>query len=91
MTIKLTIAQGDEVKVHAAGCADLSKAPTKRAAYNGIWTQEFDDGTTERDVWVDYNQDFLEEGGAEAAWPLVFLPCCANAGLVANSDRTWEV
>ena len=89
MTLSLTFAQGHDIKVHAAGCADLSKAPTKRAAYNGVHTQRFPDGTSERDVWIDFNIDFLEEGGAESAWPLIFLPCCAKAGLVANDDRTW--
>jgi hypothetical protein len=89
MTISLAFANGHDIKVHAATCADLKKAPTKRAAYNGIHTQDFADGTDERDVWEDFNIDFLEEGGADAAYPLVFLPCCAAAGLVANDDRTW--
>lgn len=88
--IKLAFANGNDIKVHAAGCADLSKAPTKSAAYNGIHTQTFDAGTDERDVWVDFNEDFLNEGGADAAWPLEFLPCCHAAGLAKNSDRTWE-
>lgn len=88
--VALAIATGQEVKVHAATCADLKKAPTKRAAYNGIHTQTFPAGTTERDVWIDYNEDFLYEGGADSAWPLVFLPCCATAGLVADADRTWN-
>lgn len=90
MSIKLTIAQGDQVKVHATGCADLSKAPTKRAAYNGIFEFNQPDGSSERDAWIDYNQDFLAEGGADAAWPLVFLPCCAAAGLLPDANRTWE-
>lgn len=89
MTPSLTFAQGDDIKVHAAGCADLSKAPTKRAAYNGFHSVQFPEGTTERDVWIDFNEDFLYEGGADAAWPLVFLPCCAKTGLVPNADRTW--
>ena len=98
MTLSLTFAQGHDIKVHAAGCADLSKAPTRRAAYNGVHTQQFPDGTTERDVWIDFNEDFLYEAAemypdqdpALAAWPLIFLPCCAKAGLVANADRTWS-
>ena len=90
MSIKLTIAVGDETKVHAAGCADLRKTPTIRAAYNGMHTQSFPEGTDERDVWIDYNEDFLYEGGADAAWPLTFLPCCHEAGLVKNADRSWD-
>jgi hypothetical protein len=87
--VNLAIAVGDLTKVHAADCADLKKAPAKRAAYNGIHTQSFPAGTDERDVWLDYNDDFLAEGGAEAAWPLTFLPCCAGAGLAPNADRTY--
>lgn len=87
--IKLAFANGQDIKVHAAGCADLKKAVTKREAFNGIHTQTFPAGTDERDVWVDFNEDFLE-GGPEAAWPLEFLPCCHGAGLAKNADRTWE-
>lgn len=87
--IKLAYANGQEIKVHAASCADLKKAATKREAHNGIHTQEFPAGTDEREVWADFNDDFLEEGGADAAYPLVFLPCCHEAGLVKNADRTW--
>lgn len=95
MGIKLAFANGNEIKVHAADCADLKKAPTRCAAYNGIHTQGFADGTTERDVWIDFNIDFLEEGlemgdeTAANAWPLEFLPCCHKAGLIANPDRTY--
>lgn len=88
--IKLAFANGQDIKVHAATCADLKKAATKRAAHNGIHTQEFPAGTDERDVWVDFNDDFLGEGGAAAAWPLEFLPCCHEAGLAKNADRTWD-
>lgn len=88
--VELAFANGQDIKVHAAGCADLNKAATKREAYNGIYTQTFPVGTTERDVWIDFNEDFLAEGGADAAWPMEFLPCCKPAGLVADSDRTWD-
>ncbi|QIG58119.1 hypothetical protein SEA_ZEPP_31 [Microbacterium phage Zepp] len=87
--IKLAFANGQDIKVHAADCADLKKAATKRAAHNGIHTQTFPAGTDERDVWIDFNDDFLNEGGADAAWPLEFLPCCHGAGLAKNADRTW--
>lgn len=89
MTIKIAYATGADIKVHAADCADLKKAATKRAAYNGVHVQAFADGTTERDVWIDFNEDFLNEGGADAAWPLEFMPCCARTGLVPDADRTW--
>lgn len=88
--INLAFAQGHEVLVHAADCADLKKAATKAAAYNGTHTQKFPAGTDERDVWVDFNYDFLEEGGADAAWPIRFLPCAHAAGLGRNEDRTWD-
>lgn len=89
LPIKLAYANGREIKVHAAGCADLKKATTKREAYNGIHTQTFPAGTDERDVWADFNEDFLYDG-PDGAWPLEFLPCCHAAGLAKNSDRTWE-
>ena len=89
MAIKLAYSIGQNVKVHAADCADLKKVATIREAFNGIHTQTFDDGTTERDVWIDFNEDLLYEGGADSAWPLTFMPCCARTGLVPNSDRSW--
>jgi len=88
--VVLAFANGTDIKVHAAGCADLKKAATKREAHNGIHEQTFPIGTDERDVWIDFNEDFLNEGGADAAYPLEFLPCCKPAGLVSNPDRTWE-
>lgn len=88
--IKLTFATGEDTKVHAATCADLKKAATKRAAHNGFHTLTFPAGTDERAVWLDHNDDFLSEGGAEAAWELTFLPCCHEAGLIKNPDRTWS-
>lgn len=89
-SFKLAFANGNDIKVHGAGCADLKKAATKRAAQNGIHTQTFPAGTDERDVWVDFNEDFLNEGGADNAYPLEFLPCCYAAGLAKNADRTWS-
>lgn len=88
MGIKLTFANGNDVKVHAAGCANLRAPRTRREAYNGFHTIDFPAGTDERDVWI--NEDFLYEGGADAAWPLEFLPCCHEAGLVKNADRSWN-
>jgi len=89
-SIKLAFANGNDIKVHAAGCADLKKAATKRQAHNGIHTSTFPAGTDERDVWVDFNEDFLNEGGADNAYPLEFLPCCHAAGLAKNADRSWD-
>lgn len=88
--VKLSFCNGQAIKVHAAGCADLKKATTKHEAHNGIHTQTFPAGTDERQVWIDFNDDFLEESGADGAYPLEFLPCCHGAGLVKNADRTWE-
>lgn len=88
--VVLAFANGTDIKVHAAGCADLNKAATKREAHNGIHTQTFPIGTTERDVWIDFNEDFLAESGADGAYPLEFLPCCKPAGLIADADRSWD-
>jgi len=89
MAIELTFAQGDSIKVHAAGCADLKKIATRRDAYNGIYTMTFPDGIDEREVWIDFNEDFLYESGVDGAWPLEFLPCCKRTGLISNPDRSW--
>lgn len=71
------------VEVHSAACADVAKK---------LATHRFEDaGTAEvdttREAWVEYNIDFLDEGGAEAAWDIRFLPCC---GLKVDNDRSWK-
>lgn len=62
-----------DVMVHARGCRDIKRSETRQGiTTTGIQDVEFD---TKREAWLDYNEDFLEEGGPESAWPLTFYPC----------------
>lgn len=60
-----------DVAVHAAGCADVPKAIRGHDYFE-------DDFETRRDLWLDYNADFLAEGGEDAAWAIHFHPCCKS-------------
>jgi hypothetical protein len=60
-----------DVSVHRADCADVAKATKGHDWFN----DEFD---SKRDLWLDYNSDFLAEGGEDAAWPIHFYPCTAG-------------
>lgn len=55
-----------DVSVHSADCADVPKAIKGREWFN-------DEYETKRDLWLDYNSDFLAEGSG--AWPIHFYPC----------------
>lgn len=57
-----------DVSVHRDGCADVAKS----IKGHDYFREEFD---TKRDLWLDYNSDFLAEGGEDAAWPIHFYPC----------------
>lgn len=61
--------QGDyEVAVHRADCADVKKATRG----HDFFEEEFD---TKRELWLDYNADFITEDDEDAAWPIHFHPC----------------
>lgn len=60
-----------DVSVHRAGCADVPKAIKGHDHFLEEWDSK-------RDLWLDYNSDFLAEGGEEAAWPIHFYPCTAG-------------
>lgn len=57
-----------DVSVHRADCRDVAKAIKGRDHF-------FEEFETKRDLWLDYNSDFIAEGGEENAWPIHFLPC----------------
>lgn len=90
MSVSLTTCQGDTIEVHGKGCADIAKKTRLGKFYNGTDTIDFPDETDERAVWIDFNSDFLWEGGADNAWPMKFYPCTHAAGLKVNPDRTWS-
>lgn len=58
-----------DVAVHRADCADVAKAIKGHDHFD-------DEFETKRDLWLDYNSDFLAEGSG--AWPIHFHPCTAG-------------
>ena len=54
------------VSVHRADCKDVAKSVRGRDHFY----EEFD---TKRELWLDYNGDFLAEGSG--AWEIYFYPC----------------
>lgn len=66
VTINGMYAGDDDVAVHRADCKDVAKAIRGRDHF-------FEEFETKRELWLDYNGDFLEEGSG--AWPIRFLPC----------------
>ena len=57
-----------DVSVHRADCADVAKSIKGHDHF-------FEEWETKRDLWLDYNADFLAEGGPDSAWPIHFYPC----------------
>lgn len=71
-----------DTEAHATGCRDIARK---------LKTPFFDGGAvidaeTTREVWLDYNSDYLAEGGSEAAWGIDFKPCCK---LIVDDNRTY--
>lgn len=59
--------RGDyDVSVHSADCADVAKSIKGHDYFN-------DEFSSKRELWLDYNSDFLAEGSG--AWPMHFYPC----------------
>lgn len=71
-TMSVTVVNGNggndphDVMAHRAGCRDLAGLVHDHESF----TQEFG---SKREVWLDYNEDFLDEGSD--AWPIHFYPC----------------
>lgn len=55
-----------DVSVHAADCRDVPKAIRGHGYF-------VEDVPSKRELWLDYNSDFLAEGSG--AWPIHFYPC----------------
>lgn len=64
-----------DVMVHKAGCADIKKALKRDNFPHNSFEEEFE---SKRALWLDYNSDFLAEGGEESAWPIHFYACTAG-------------
>lgn len=62
-----------DVMVHLAGCRDIARTKKRQGPFwSGEWVEDFE---SKRDLWLDYNSDFIEEGGVENAWEIYFYPC----------------
>lgn len=85
MAKNITIVQDmrGNVEAHGTGCRDI----TRKTKEFGVEAFEAGDFETTREVWLDYNADFLAEAGPEAAYGIRFLPCCE---LVVDDDRTYQ-
>jgi hypothetical protein len=61
------------VEAHAKGCRDIARKGKRFLADSFDMT-----ATSERQVFLDYNADFIEEndGDEENTYPIHFLPCC---------------
>lgn len=55
-----------DVSVHKADCADVKKAIRGHDHF-------FEETETKRDLWLDYNSDFIGENSG--AWDIYFYPC----------------
>ncbi len=83
ITILNSLKTSASVEAHGAGCADIARKVRARS-HEVSYTFEFE---TTREVWLDYNLDFLEEGGPTSAWDIKFMPCC---GLKVDNDRSYD-
>ena len=83
ITILNSLKTSASVEAHREGCADIARKLRART-HEESYTAEFE---TTREVWLDYNLDFLDEGGPTSAWDIKFLPCC---GLKIDNDRTYN-
>lgn len=58
-------------EVHAPGCADI-----KKKVRQGFDLAGYAEVTTQREAFLDYNADFIDDGYTEEDfWQLKFFPC----------------
>lgn len=81
VTINGTYVNDYAVAVHRADCKDVKKSIRGRD-----WFES--EVETKRDHWMDYNADFFNESGEDAAWPMHFHAC--TAGLPDGGHFTKE-
>ena len=76
--MKVTVINGSggtdpyDVMVHKAGCRDIAKAVRRDGFPHDSWDEET---TSKREFWLEYNSDFIAEGGESNAWPVHFYAC----------------
>lgn len=61
-----------DVMVHKFGCKDIKKAIMRDGFPHSYFVEEFE---SKRELYLDYNSDFINEGGEDSAWPIHFYPC----------------
>lgn len=71
--MQLTLINGngrgeDEVAVHATGCRDIAKY-----RFNNMYTKSY---SSQREAFLDYNEEFIYGNDESNAWPLTFKNCC---------------
>lgn len=86
-TYSVTLANTNDGTVHghAAGCADLKRGAAYKHHKDEQFTVEVE---TKRDAFLDYNADFIAEGGEENAWPVEWLPCADHVPADAAASAT---
>ena len=75
------------VQGHIHGCADLKRGVKKFAEPSQA--DDFMDVETKADAWLDYNSDFLSEGGPDNAYDIQWLPC-AKAVPEGDTQAAYE-
>lgn len=70
-----------DVAIHKVGCPAAKRDIVKDGFARDYFVEEID---TKRAHWLDYNNDFINEGGEDSAWPMHFHPC--TAGLPDGGD-----
>lgn len=74
MKVTLINKSDGSVRAHAAGCRDI-KRESKHFLDTVLPAEEYD---TKREVFLDYNQDFIDEadGDESNSYSIDFAPCC---------------
>lgn len=70
-----------DVAIHKVGCPAAKRAIMKDGFPRDYFVEEID---TKREHWLDYNYDFINEGGEDNAWPMHFHAC--TEGLPDGGD-----
>ncbi len=61
-----------DVMVHKEGCADIKKAIKRDGFPHESFTEDIE---SKRAHWLEYNADFIAEGGEDSAWAMHFYAC----------------
>lgn len=77
LPLSITLINTDSgVIAHKTGCRDIAR-DIKTHGLGPFPADHFvEDSTSKRQTFLDYNSDFIAEGGEENAWPIDWKPCC---------------